>query len=48
MELRDAVPYAEFRDSRVQELRRAGRTSVMRHVDLANRYLEDRADAVDR
>ena len=32
----------------VQELRRAGRTSVMRHVDLANRYLEDRADAVDR
>ena len=46
--LKDVLPFVEFRDDRIQEMRRANKAKVLQQVERANQYLEDHSSNQDK
>jgi hypothetical protein len=46
--LKDVLPFVEFREERIQEMRRANKARVLVQVERANQYLEEHSTSQDR
>ena len=46
--LKDVLPFVEFREERIQEMRRANKAKVLQQVERANQYLEEHSSSQDK
>ena len=46
--LKDVLPFVEFREERIQEMRRANKAKVLQQVERASQYLEEHSSNQDK
>ena len=46
--IKDVLPYVEFREERIQEMRRANKAKLLQQVERANQYLEEHSTSQDK